>query len=113
MGAAVHGAASSLLSGLFSSCGAWGPLSTALCGLLVAVVSLVMEVCSRVLGIQWLWHVGSVAAIPGLWSTGSVAAVPGLVALGHVGFSQIRDQTHDSCISRWIFYHRATSEALK
>ena len=36
-------AGSSLLSGLFSSCGAWGPLSTALCGLLVAVVSLVME----------------------------------------------------------------------
>ena len=128
-------AGSSLLNGLFSSCGEWGPLSTALrlhcwVGFSLVVASggrsprrcvgfslqwrlLLWSVRSRVLGIQWLWHVGSVAAIPWLWSTGSVAVVPGLVAPGHVGFSQIRDQTHDSCISRWILYHPATSEALK
>ena len=35
----------------------------------------------------------------------------GLVALWHVGSSQIRDQTHVSCIGRWILYHGATREA--
>ena len=29
----------------------------------------------------------------------------GLIALLHVGSSWIRDQTHVSCISKWILYH--------
>ena len=37
----------------------------------------------------------------------------GLVAPQHVGSSRIRDQTHVSCIGRWIHYHWATREALK
>ena len=32
----------------------------------------------------------------------------GFVALQHVGSSQIRDQTHVSCIGRWIPYHQGS-----
>ena len=34
----------------------------------------------------------------------------GLAALQHVGFSQIRDQTHVPCIGRWILNHWITRE---
>ena len=37
----------------------------------------------------------------------------GLVAPLHVGSSPIRDQTHISCIGRWMPYHWATREAQK
>ena len=37
---------------------------------------------------------------------------PSLAAPWHMGFSQIRDQTHVSCIGRWILYHWATRQAL-
>ena len=45
------------------------------------------------------------AAAPGLVSTGSTVAARGLVALWYVGSSQIRGQTHVSCVGRWILYH--------
>ena len=35
----------------------------------------------------------------------------GLVASQHVGSSWTRDQTHISCIGRWILYHSTTREA--
>jgi len=38
----------------------------------------------------------SAVAVPGLQSTGST--------VGHVGFSQARDQTHVSCTDRSILY---------
>ena len=53
-----------------------------------------------------------------LWSTGFGAHglqqlwLPSLAAPRHVGSSRIRDQTHVSCIGRWILYHWATREAL-
>ena len=37
--------------------------------------------------------------------------LPSLAAPRHVGSSPIRDQTHVSCIGRWILYHWATREA--
>ena len=46
---------------------------------------------SRVLGLQWLQHVG-------------------LVTLRHVGSSLSRDQTHVPCIGRWILNHWTTKE---
>ena len=51
-----------------------------------------------------------VAVAPTLSSTGSIMWCVGLVAQQNVGFSQIRDQTHVSCIGRWILYHRAIRE---
>ena len=45
-------AGSSLLRGLFSSWGDWGPLSVAVLGLLLAVASLVAEHGSRARGLQ-------------------------------------------------------------
>ena len=53
-----------------------------------------------------------VAVAPTLSSTGSIMWWVGLVAQQNVGFSQIRDQTHVSCIGRWILYHWVTREAL-
>ena len=59
---------------------------------------LLQSTASRVHGHQQLWPVGSGAQAQQLWFTG-------LVAPWHVGSSQIRDQTHVSCIDRWIIYH--------
>ena len=44
----------------------------------------------------------SVAAAPRLWSTGSVVVAQGLIARRHVGSSWIGNQTHVSCIGRWM-----------
>ena len=44
----------------------------------------------------------SVAAAPRLWSTGSVVVAQGLIAWRHVGSSWIGNQTHVSCIGRWM-----------
>ena len=49
-------------------------------------------------GLQELWLQGSRAQSQKLWRTG-------LIALQHVGSSQIRDQTHVSCIGRWVLYY--------
>ena len=46
-------------------------------------------------GLQELWLQGSRAQHQKLWRTG-------LIALQHVGSSQIRDQTHVSCIGRLL-----------
>ena len=52
-----------------------------------------------------LWSMGfRVHRLQQLQFEGSVL-VAGLVASQHVGSSQIRDQTHVSCIGRWILYH--------
>ena len=51
----------------------------------------------RALGLQQLWHLGSVVAAPGLTCS--------------VGSSWIRDQTWASCIGRCIPYHWATRKA--
>ena len=58
---------------------------------------------------------GSVVVVPRLYSTGSTGVVwpTVLVALQHMGSSQIRDQTHVSCIGWRILYHWATKEAPK
>ena len=45
----------------FSSCSKWGLLFTAVHGFLIAVASLVVEH-----GLQSLWHVSSIVAVPGL-----------------------------------------------
>ena len=60
----------------------------AVCRLLVAVASLGVEQQLR----------GSRAQAQQLQPTG-------LVALWYVGSSQIRGQTHVSCVGRWILYH--------
>ena len=62
----------------------------AMCGLLIAMASLVAE------------H--------GLWSVGSVVAAHGLVAPWLVEPSRSRDQTDVPCIGRWILNHWITSK---
>ena len=45
----------------------------AVCGFLTVVASLLLwSTSSRVRGLQYLRHVGSIAVAPGFWSTGSV-----------------------------------------
>ena len=90
-------AGSSLLCGLFSSCGEQGLLSNCtwfiVHGLLISVASLIAE--------------------PRLWSSASVVMAPTLVALWHVGPSWIRNWTRDCCIGRWILYNWVTKKTLK
>ena len=66
---------------------------------------------SRVHGLQQLQNMGSVVVAPQLWSTGWIVWCTDLVPPWHVGSSQIRDQSHVSCIGKWIIYHWATREA--
>ena len=80
-------AGSTLLRGLFSTCGDWGLL-------------LLQTMDSRARGLQYLQHVGSIVVAPGLSSTGSTVVVQ-----RHVGSFWIRDRTCISCIGRWILYH--------
>ena len=92
----------------FSSCGERGPLFVVVCGLLIAVASLVAEHglqarASVVVacGFQQLWHAGSVVVACRLQSAGSVVVAMGLVALWHVGSSRTRARTCVLCIGRW------------
>ena len=94
----------------FSSCGERGLLFLAVCGLLIAVDSLVVEHRLQVRGLQQLCHVGSVvvarssrAQAQQLWRTG-------LVTPQHVGSSWTRAQTRVPCIGRWILNHCTTRE---
>ena len=75
----------------FSSCGKRGLLFIVVCGLLITVVSLVVEHGLQARRLQQLWRTG-------------------LVALRHVGSSRIRDQTRVPCIGRRILNHRTTRE---
>ena len=71
---------------VFSSCSEWRLLFVAVCGLLIAVASLVAK------------H--------RFYSTGSVIVARSLAAPhADVGFSQTRDRTRVSCIGRWILCH--------
>ena len=54
----------------FSSCGEWGLLFVVVHGLLIVVASLVAEHELQALGLQQLWHVGSVVVAHGLSSYG-------------------------------------------
>ena len=89
----------------FSSCGKWGLLFVAVCGLLIAVASLASEHGLQARGLQQLWLAGSRAQAQQLWHTG-------LVAPRHVGSSQIRARTRVPCIGRQVLNHCATREAL-
>ena len=44
--------------------------------------------------------------------TGSITVAQAYLLLGHVGSSQIRDQTCVSCAGRWILHHSATRDSL-
>ena len=59
----------------FSSCGEWGLLFIAVCGLLIVVASLVAEHGLQVRGLQQLQHLGSVAAALGPQSMRASAVV--------------------------------------
>ena len=87
-----------------SSCGEQGLLFVAVCGLLIAVASLVVEHGLLTHGPQQLWLAGSRAQAQQLWHTG-------LAAPRHVGSSRTRAQTHVPCIGRQILNHCATREA--
>ena len=95
----------------FSSCGERGLLFIAMCGLLIAVASLVAEhTGSRCAGFsscgtraQQLWLVDSRAQAQQLWHMG-------LVVPRHVGSSQTRAQTCVPCTGRWILNHCITRE---
>ena len=78
------------------------------CGMLIAVASLVAE--HRLQGAQ-----ASVAVACGLsaWSSWALEnRLMGLVALQHVGSSQIRDRMHVSCIGRQILTTEPAGKAL-
>ena len=126
-------AGSSLLCGLFSSCGDRGHSLYVVCRLLAETTSLVSELELRgMCGLQWSQHVGSVVAAPRLWSPGSAVAArglsscgsqalepglsscccTGLVALQNVGSSWPRDWTCVSCTGRWILYQGSPHASL-
>ena len=85
------------------SCSERGLLFVAMHRLLIAVAYLVVEHRLQVCELPQLQHVGSVVRAHGLQRSGSVWWLTGLVVLQHVESSQTRDQTHVSCIGRWIF----------
>ena len=100
---------SSLLCGLFSSCGEQGAHFAVVHRLLIA-----LSCC----GAQALRHEGFRAVACGLSSCTSWALEHRLNSCGiwlscsvTCQSSWIRDQTHVSCIVRQILYHRATREA--
>ena len=96
-------AGSSLLCGLFSSCGDWGLLSSC---------SAWASHCSGFLQNRRLQDKrASVVVAPRLWGTGSVVTHR-LGCMRHVGYFQIRDRIGVSWTGRWIPYHRAVREAL-
>ena len=96
---------SSLVHGLFSSCGHWGSSLVAVHGLLIAVAALVGV--HRLQGVRASVVCNSWAQQLGLTDSGTQTQhlCMGLVALWHVGLSQVRDQTHVSFIGKCILYH--------
>ena len=98
---------SSLLHGLFSSCGEQGLIFIAVGRLLIAVAFLVAEH-----GIYSLW--ASAVAVCRLQNADSIVVVHGLRCSKEcVGSFWTRDRTCVSSIGRWIFYPWATREAPK
>ena len=93
---------SSLLHGLFSSCGERGLLFTVVCRL-TAVASLVAQHGLQAYRLQQLWLTGSRAQAQQLWRTGPVA--PGTWDPPGPGLEPV------SCISRRTFNHCATRKA--
>ena len=80
-------------------------------GLLIAMAPPVVQHQLLACGLQSLWLMGSVVAVPGPESTGSRVVVQ-----GPVGSSQIRDETHVSCLGRWMdslpLSHQGSHEAF-
>ena len=66
------------MRGLSSQCGEWGFLFAVVCGLLVALGSLVVEHELQGTRAQHLQHAGSGAALPGVQGAGSGTVVRGL-----------------------------------
>ena len=110
----------------FSSCSEQGLLFIVVCGLLIAVASLVAEHGLQVRGLQQLWRVGSAVAAHGpqstwasvvvacrLQSAGSVVVAHGLSCSAALGSSWTRAGTRVPCIGRWILNHCTTREALR
>ena len=95
----------------FSSCGELGLLFVAVCGLHIAVASLVAEHGLQAHGLQQLQHAGSVVVACGLQSTGSVDVAHGLSCSIACRIFLARAQTHVPCISRQILNHCTTREA--
>ena len=83
----------------FSSCSKRGLLFVALCRLLIAVAFLVVEHGLQVLGLQQLWHVGSVVVTRGLQSAGSVVVAHGLSCSVACGI--FLDQGSNWCPLHW------------
>ena len=78
----------------FSSCVERGLLFVAVCGVLIAVASLVAECGLQARRLQQLWHTG-------------------LAAPRHMGSSPTRARTCVPCIGRRILNHCATREARR
>ena len=94
----------------FSSCSERGLLFDAVCGLLIAVASPVVEHELQVHGLQQLWHAGSVIVARGLQSAGSVAVAHGLRCSAACGI--FADQGSNPCPLHWqrLLNHCATRE---
>ena len=83
----------------FSSCDEWRLLFVVVCGLLIAVASLVVEHRLQVHGLQYLWHMGSVVVARRLQSTGSVVVAHGLSCSAARGI--FLDQGLNPCPLHW------------
>ena len=83
----------------FSSCGERGLLFVAVCGLLIAVASLVAEHRLQACILQYLWHTGSVVVARGLQSSGSVVVAHGLSCSTACGI--FLDQGSNLCPRHW------------
>ena len=92
----------------FSSRGERRLLFIVVCGLLIAVASLVAEHGLQVSGLQQVWLADSRAQAQQLWHTGLVALQQLICSL-----SRTRARTCVPCIGRQILNHCATREALR
>ena len=93
-------AGSSLLCGLFSSCGTQGPLCSWSFSLRLAQ-GMGFSSCGSALHLQ----------LPGFRAQVQELQHTGLVFLQHVGSSRTRNWKGVSCTGRWILHHWATREA--
>ena len=75
------------------------------CGACLQRLLLFWSTGTRARRLQQLRHMDSVVWLPGSRAQAWQLWLTGLVAPQHVGSSPIRDQTHVSCIGRWILHH--------
>ena len=80
--------------------------------LLVVVMHIVL-LCARVFSCVWLFVTPWTVACQVALSIGFPRLLEGVAISFSRGSSQPRDQTHISCIGRWILYHKPPGKPLE